>query len=324
MNSGADKELHSIVLKDALDEIINACPDIRNVFLFNKKGEVEAGNTETSPVAMIRAVTALRYIIESSESAGDVETVIVEGSEGKITLNCFGQHYLVTVTSENADVKYVNLLIRVIIPTVLRLIERLSSAPTAAQPEAPSLAEAQIPAQTETLSETHPETAQAVTEETEEAEIPQAAGENEILLKTAEILLRETEATLEKRKEEAEAPKEKPEGEETPTPETSQENMKNAVQLIVESLEGLLAPQDVVRVSSEILIEWGSALNVKSIETVEIETLDGKTARFKVKPIKDSKLDKKGVIQIPGKIQQALKIKSGDLVKVKPAIGEKT
>jgi len=322
MNSGADKELHSIVLKDALDEIINACPDIRNVFLFNKKGEVEAGNTETSPVAMIRAVTALRYIIESSESAGDVETVIVEGSEGKITLNCFGQHYLVTVTSENADIKYVNLLIRVIIPTVLRLIERFSSAPTA-QPEAPSLAEAQIPAQTETQAEARMEPNQAVTEEVEGKEIPQAAGENEILLKTAEILLRETEATLEERKEEAEAPKEKSEGEETPTPETSQENMKNVVQLIVESLEGLLAPQDVVRVSSEILIEWGSALNVKSIETVEIETLDGKIARFKVKPIKDSKLDKKGVIQIPGRIQQTLKIKSGDLVKVKPAIREK-
>jgi len=69
--------------------------------------------------------------------------------------------------------------------------------------------------------------------------------------------------------------------------------VKNAVQLVVESLEGLFAPQDVVRVSSEILIGWGNALNVKSIETVEIETLEGKTARFKVKPIRDSKLDKK-------------------------------
>ena len=38
MNSGIDGEFYSIVLKDALDEIINAYPDIRNVFLFNKKG----------------------------------------------------------------------------------------------------------------------------------------------------------------------------------------------------------------------------------------------------------------------------------------------
>ncbi len=121
---------------------------------------------------MIRAVTALRYIIESSESAGEVETVIVEGSEGKITLNCFGQHYLVTVTSENADVKYVNLLTRVIIPTILRLIERFSSAPTATQPEASSLAETQVLAQTETQAEVQTEPQQAVIEEVEKKRSP--------------------------------------------------------------------------------------------------------------------------------------------------------
>ncbi|MEM2386847.1 MAG: hypothetical protein QXO50_02375, partial [Candidatus Bathyarchaeia archaeon] len=93
-----------------------------------------------------------------------------------------------------------------------------------------------------------------------------------------------------------------------------------AVQLIVENIGGLLVPSDTVRVDGETLSNWENAFEGKKIEYVEIETFDGKTARYKVKPIKDSKYAGKGIVQIPEKAQLALEIKKGELVKVKPVI----
>jgi len=109
-------------------------------------------------------------------------------------------------------------------------------------------------------------------------------------------------------------PKEKPPME----PETLLEPPVN--QLIVENLGGLLVPSDTVRIGSEILSQWEKLYENKKIEEVEIETFDGKTTRCKVKPIKDSKYEGKGVIQMPKKVQLSLEIKKGELVRAKPII----
>lgn len=91
-------------------------------------------------------------------------------------------------------------------------------------------------------------------------------------------------------------------------------------QLIVENLGGLLVPSDTVRIDSAILSQWESLYQDIKIEEVEIETFGGKTVRCKVKPIKDSKYEGKGIIQIPEKLQITLEIKKGELVKAKPII----
>jgi hypothetical protein len=58
----------------------------------------------------------------------------------------------------------------------------------------------------------------------------------------------------------------------------------------------------------------------KKIEEVDVETLNGKTTRCKFKPIKDSKHEGKGVIQMPEKIQLTLQTTKGGLVMVKPVV----
>jgi hypothetical protein len=68
-----------------------------------------------------------------------------------------------------------------------------------------------------------------------------------------------------------------------------------------------------VRIHREILSNWG-----KKIKEVEIETANKKRTRCKVQPMDDD--SRKRVIEIPDKIQFALEIKKGDLVKVKPII----
>jgi hypothetical protein len=68
------------------------------------------------------------------------------------------------------------------------------------------------------------------------------------------------------------------------------------------------------------LSQWEKLYEGNKIEQVEIGTFDGKTMQCKVKAIKDSKYEGKGIIQMPEKVQLALEIKKGELVRAKPII----
>ena len=68
------------------------------------------------------------------------------------------------------------------------------------------------------------------------------------------------------------------------------------------------------------MTKWEELYKGNKIMEVEIGTFDGKTMRCKVKTIKDSKYEGKGIIQMPEKIQLALEIKKGELVRAKPII----
>jgi hypothetical protein len=91
-------------------------------------------------------------------------------------------------------------------------------------------------------------------------------------------------------------------------------------QFIIETLTGLFAPSDTVRIDNAVIAEWKKLYPNKKIEKVEMETLNGKTTRCKFKPIKDSKKEGKGTIQMPEQIQLTLQTKKGELVMVKPVI----
>lgn len=93
-----------------------------------------------------------------------------------------------------------------------------------------------------------------------------------------------------------------------------------ANQFMVENIEGLLVPADTVRVDRETLLQWQSLYEDQKIKEVEVETFPGQSTRCKIKPIKDSKQEGKGIIQMPQRIQQTLEVRKGELVKVKPIV----
>jgi hypothetical protein len=197
--------------------------------------------------------------------------------------------YLTTVLSKKADEKYVNTLTRVLIPTVIKLVEKIH--PTSTDDEALTV---------------NPEPAEeeAAEEDAESAE----EDENE----QAEEETATTEPT-----EEQETP------EEEETPEVSDEPLlpePPVTQLIIEDLGGLLVPSDTVRIDKAVITQWNDLYGDKKIEEVDLETLVGKTTRCKFKPIKDSKRKEKGIIQMPEKIQLTLEVAKGELVMVKPVV----
>lgn len=91
-----------------------------------------------------------------------------------------------------------------------------------------------------------------------------------------------------------------------------------ANQLVVDDIQGLLVKGDTVRADKETLLQWQQLCGGRQIEEVEIETFGGQSTTCKIKPIKDSKQEGKGIIQVPNKIQRTLQAKKGELVRVKP------
>jgi len=284
-------EIYTTALKDVLEEMRNICPDIQHAFVYRENGEIVVGDDGTPQKVMIHVANTFNGIFERAEAIGGVESVTLKGSMGTVKLHHFNEHYFVIVYSAKADVGYVDTLVRVLVPTVLKVLEKLSPTP---------------------LKNVTPPTP--------------LAHEPELETKTLKLEKPAEEASVEKPSEEfrIEMKEHKPETSITPAPETFQELSQSfevpAVQLIVENIGGLLVPSDTVRIDGETISNWESMFEGKKIEYVEIETFDGKTARYKVKPIKDSKYEGKGIVQIPEKAQLALEIKKGELVKVKPII----
>jgi hypothetical protein len=274
-----DDEVYSFALKNALDEIRNVCPDITNAFMFRENGEIIVGDENMSEKTMAHVVDAFDGLLEKADSIGGVECVTLEGNNGRVNVSFMNDVYLVTVTSRKADMKYVNTIIRVLIPMILRLLEKIN--PTPLKSVSP-------------FTETKLKHRISAVEEFERPEpIPEPV---------EEIADEKPKKTVE------------PEIDQSFLPEPP------VNQLIVENLGGLLVPSDTVRIDSEVLSQWEGTYEGKKIEEVEIGTFDGKTTRCKVKPIKDSKYEGKGIIQLPEKVQLALEIKKGELVRAKPIV----
>jgi predicted regulator of Ras-like GTPase activity (Roadblock/LC7/MglB family) len=271
-----DTEVYSFALKNTLHEIQNICPDIKNAFMFREDGEIVAGDTNTPETTVVRVIDAFDGVFEKADALGGVEGITLDGSKGRVSVSCINDLYLVTVTTKKADMNYVNTVTRVLIPTVLKLIEKISPAPLKNNLSEPGM----------------------------KPEIPTER-------KPEELLRGYAEETVAKEPREPVPTEIKPDAV-LPEPPISQ--------FIVENIGGLLVPSDTVRVDNELISQWNELYPGKEIIDVEIETFGGKSARCKIKPIKESKYEGKGILQMPDKIQSTLEIKKGELVRVKPIV----
>jgi hypothetical protein len=266
---------YSLILKNTLNDITNLCPAIRSIFLFREDGHLICGGDGTQEDAAVKTVDVLNDIFEKGQTSGGVQSIALESAEGTLNVSRVTDFYLVTVVPQEADIKYITTLTNALLPTVLKLIEKIN--PAFKKDDTPE-PESHRPTATIKPKVKPTETPiRQTTEEDEEPEVP--------LLDRAKIL---------------------------PEPQVNQ--------FIVDRVGGLFASSDTVRLDSDTLSQWAELYEDKKIEEVTIETFGGKSARCKLKPIKEAKCEGKGIIQIPEKIQRSLDIKRGELVRVKPVI----
>jgi hypothetical protein len=285
-----NNEVYSFALKSTLQEIQNICPDVSNSFIF--QDEKILAQDETPEKTINQTIDAFTDITEKADIIGGLNNLTIQATNGRANIACMNSFYLTTVSSKEADEKYVNTLTRILIPTVIRLLEKIHPALPGDETLTPAYSEPAEPEPVEEVAEDVPEQPedqqQEETSETFEEET--APPEEEIIQPEPEI---DTEPLL-------------------PEPPVTQ--------LIVENIGGLLVASDTVRIDNEVITQWNELYGDKKISEVTIETLSGKTTRCKFKQIKKSKDTGKGIIKMPEKIQLTLETSQGALVTVKPVV----
>jgi hypothetical protein len=119
-------EACSLVLKNALNEIKNVCPEITSTFVFEETGKIVVQDQETSELAVEKAQEALRALSAKAETIGGIESVAFQGTSAKANITRFNNFYVTNVASNDADEKMVTNLTRVMIPTVLKLFKDIN------------------------------------------------------------------------------------------------------------------------------------------------------------------------------------------------------
>ncbi len=120
-------EVYSFALKNTLNEIKNVCPDVSNTFIF-KDGKILAKDETTTEENIKHTMNAFNGIAERADALGELQTVTFQGSKARVNIACQNDFYLTTVASKEADEKYVATLTRVLIPTVIKLVDKLHPA----------------------------------------------------------------------------------------------------------------------------------------------------------------------------------------------------
>jgi hypothetical protein len=280
-----DDEFLSLALKNTIDEMQKTCPEVKTAFALDAKHELIAQGENTPESTVVRATEILREVMKKAEVLGGADDLTIKGTDGRVNVSRMDEIYVVTVASKNADLKYVDTVVHVLFPTVLKVLEKLGPAPVLRKPSElepePELAESHEEERSvePTIEETDEETKAEISEELEGKEASEGHEEDKNSL---------------------------------PEPEVNQ--------FIVEDIKGLLTPSDTVRIDGCVIEHWKELYEGKNLEEADLETFAGKSLRCKVKPIKDAKLEGQGKIQIPIKLQDVLDIKKGELVRVKPAI----
>ena len=292
-----NEEVYAVALKNALVEIKNVCPDINKAYILMDNGTIVAGDEQAVDPSVERAINSLQSLAEKATSVGGLNDLLIDGDKGKVYVSQFNGMYSVMALSKRADLSLLRTVTGIILPTILKVLNGISPETALPTPikSAPIIPYSQFrPAPSEPLVKE--ETVEETVEKPEKAEEIEAP-------KPLETHAAETEAETE-----VESPK-------SITDLPSQ-------QLIVDKFGGLMVRSDTVQLDFEILERWSSLLDVKEIREVDIETFHGKTTRSKAKVISDQKFEGRGLIRVPEKTCEALELKRGELVRVKPVMPE--
>lgn len=133
-----DPEIRTFALTNTLMEIQNICPDVKNSFIFLKNGQVLTGNPIASKKTITKCSKSFQEISDKTTTMGSIQSIRVQGSSGTLNISKMNDLYLGTITSADSKNDLTRTISNVLIPTILRLVDKLSSQKTSLKEESNS------------------------------------------------------------------------------------------------------------------------------------------------------------------------------------------
>jgi predicted regulator of Ras-like GTPase activity (Roadblock/LC7/MglB family) len=296
-----NEEIYNVALRNALIGIKDAMADLNWSFILMNDGTVITSDDSSVDPAIAKAASSFQTLAEKATAIGDLDNMLLNGEKSKVYVSSVNDMYLVAGLTKNADLVYFRTITRAVLPTVLKVLDSvttsLANAPT---PLKSTPAMPISPARTsEPILTRH--TMPELTVEEDQTEETEKAPEVEQTEEPEESTELEPELQIPEKEEIPKQPQEIP-----------------SQQLIVDRFSGLMVKSDTVQLDAEILKRWSEELDVENVGEVDVETFSGRTVRCKTKVINDPKLEGRGLIRIPEKTCQTLDVRRGELVRVRP------
>ena len=124
-----NEELYLFTLKNTLNEIKNINPGIKTSFIFRKNGQLIIGDEHTPNKVVVRAVDCINDIFKKTEAIGGLENLSIRGIENSLIVSSFNDISLAYVVSKQNDLNYINTVNRVLMQTIIKLLDKIESVP---------------------------------------------------------------------------------------------------------------------------------------------------------------------------------------------------
>jgi predicted regulator of Ras-like GTPase activity (Roadblock/LC7/MglB family) len=121
-------ETSSNSLQILIAEFKNISPEITHAALFKKNGEILASSEITAEEQIKKLISSFNGVGDQAEIIGGIETLTIQGANGQLNILSMNNHYLATVSSRTADQKIVKSLTNVVVPTVVKLMDQITTA----------------------------------------------------------------------------------------------------------------------------------------------------------------------------------------------------
>jgi hypothetical protein len=325
MTQACNSTPHEQALQTMVDELQKVAPDIKGALIFKDHGAMLAKDNATTEQAANKFIKMFNEIEDKTQKIGGLQSLTFFGNQREISVSNVSGMYLATIYPKQSDKRTLELLTKVLVPTVVKFLDQLapSSKPNEIMPEfTPPLANDNNNENNETLnSEKSEQIDKTATQEpifpspytvTESQHQQYIIDDQDPTILDLNSDPTESELSTNKQAENSHEPKvdnirriEMPENE-----------------LTVEQLDGLLVRRNTIRVDKELIAKWKTDSQNRKIERITIKSPDKRIANCMFEPITDKKYLGKGLIQIPEKIQRALGVTLGQIVLTKPIISE--
>jgi hypothetical protein len=120
-------DLTTFALQHTLVEIKNTCPEVSHTFIFADNATIVARDGDTDEETATRALKSFNTLSKSADTIGGLESVSFYGNNDQMNFFSMGDFNLAMVSSkENDDPQLSTVLARILIPTVLKLTEKIA------------------------------------------------------------------------------------------------------------------------------------------------------------------------------------------------------
>jgi len=114
-----------LALVKALDEIKNVNKDISKTFVF-RKDKILAKDKFTKEEEANKTIEAFEAISSKANIIEGLESVTIQGTNGRVDIAHINDYYLTIVTSKEADDETINNLTHVLAPTIFKIIQDMT------------------------------------------------------------------------------------------------------------------------------------------------------------------------------------------------------